>query len=246
MATLRGPGGCPWDHEQTHESILPQLIEEAYEFIDAVESKNDPHTMEELGDLLLHIVFHAQIATDRGAFNINQVIEGLCDKLIRRHPHVFGKTKVKNADEVMVNWDEIKSQEKKNHTGQSLLDSVPKGLPALFQAFKLSKKASKVGFDWKKITGVVDKIEEEIEELKEALKNKKQNAITDEVGDLFFSLANLCRFIKVNPEEALRKSNKKFRNRFSNMEKQIKKSKKNPSKLSEKEWNNLWNKAKKK
>lgn len=251
MAILRGPEGCPWDHEQTHQSIIPQLIEETYELIDAIESKNNLHLCEELGDLLLHVVFHAQMASDNGTFTIHDVVSGLSQKLIRRHPHVFGLLKVRNAGDVIKNWDKIKAKEKKNHTGKSFLDSVPKGLPALFQAFKLSKKASKAGFDWKgpisrKREDVSKKIEEEIQELKEALKHKNQKEIEHEVGDLFFALTNLCRFIGVQPEETLRAANNRFRHRFGMMEKKIKMKRRSPKKLTPHEWNDLWEEAKKK
>ncbi len=246
MAILRGPEGCPWDHEQTHQSIIPQLIEEAYELIEAIESKNDPHLCEELGDLLLHVLFHAQMASDRGAFDIDQVVEGLTNKLIRRHPHVFGEVKVKSAGEVMMNWDQIKAGEKKTHVRDSYLDGVPKALPALFQAYKLSRKASKLGFDWEKKEDVFEKIEEELDELKQTLKNKDQEEQEHEIGDLFFALANYCRFLKIQPEEALRKTNNRFRSRFFFMEQEIKKLQKNPKKLNSAQWDKLWKNAKKK
>lgn len=246
MAILRGPEGCPWDHEQTHQSIIPQLIEEAYELIDAIESKNDSHFCEELGDLLLHVLFHAQMASDRGAFDIEKVVEGLTSKLIRRHPHVFGEVKVKTAGEVMVNWDQIKAGEKKAYTRASYLDGVPRALPSLFQSYKLSRKASKLGFDWEKKEDVFEKIEEELGELKQALRNKNQKELEHEMGDLFFALANLSRFLKIQPEEALRKTNNRFRNRFFLMEQEIKKSRKNPKKLKAPQWDKLWTNAKKK
>lgn len=245
MAILRGPEGCPWDQEQTHQSILPQLIEETYEFIDAVEKKNDPHIREELGDLLLHFVFHAQMAHDRKAFDVEEVINGLCEKLVRRHPHVFGDISVKNSGEVIENWDTIKANEKKNHDGTSLLDSVPQSLPALAQAFKLSKKVAKVGFDWNHPDDVLKKIEEEIGELREALKSKNQTEIENEMGDLLFSISNWCRFLKIDPETALRHTNSRFRNRFSDMEKNILATKTDMKKLSSTEWDQLWKQAKK-
>lgn len=246
MAILRGPEGCPWDHEQTHQSIIPQLIEETYELIDAIESKNDTHLCEEVGDLLLHVLFHAQMASDRGVFDIHQVVEGLTNKLVRRHPHVFGDVKVSSAGEVMVNWDQIKAGEKKALKRVSHLDGVPRQLPALFQAYKLSRKASKLGFDWEKKEDVFEKIEEELGELKDALKNKNHEEWEHEMGDLFFALANLCRFLKIEPEEALRHTNNRFRNRFSVMEQKIKKSKKNPKNLKPNQWDKLWKTAKKK
>jgi len=246
MSILRGPQGCPWDHEQTHFTIIPQLIEEAYELIEAIESKNDAHFCEELGDLLLHVIFHAQMAHDRGAFDIEEVVKGLSEKLVRRHPHVFADESAKDADEVMVNWDKIKAGEKKTHKIASYLDAVPKGFPALLQSYKISKKASKVGFDWKKKEDVFPKIEEEIAELKVAIKGKKKNEIEHEIGDLFFALSSLARKYGVEPEEALRKSNTRFRNRFLAMEKSIKKTNKKMEKLKPAEWEKLWEKAKKK
>lgn len=245
MARLRGPGGCPWDHEQTHQSIVPQLIEETYEAIGAIESNNMPNLCEELGDLMLHIVFHAQIASETDDFTAEDILKGLNAKLIRRHPHVFGDAEVKDSAEVMKNWDEIKATEKKNHTGNSLLDSIPTALPALFQSFKLSKKASKSGFDWKKAEDVFEKIEEEIRELKEAVRYQKSDNIEEEMGDLFFALANLSRHLSVQPEEALRRSNQKFRKRFSSMEKIISQKGQTMDKLSLNEWNDLWETAKK-
>lgn len=245
MARLRGPGGCPWDHEQTHESIVPQLIEETYEAIGAIDEKNWPHLCEELGDLLLHIVFHSQMASETKDFTIDDVVTGLAAKLVRRHPHVFGDTKVKDAGEVIQNWDKIKAGEKKNQKMESALDNIPKALPALMQAYKLTKKASKMGFDWEKTEQVLEKVDEEIREIKAAVKNKNQDEITDEIGDLFFSLANLCRFLKVAPEEALRKSNEKFRKRFTVMEKMILVQNKKMEEMNLKELDNLWEQAKK-
>ncbi|MBI2338811.1 MAG: nucleoside triphosphate pyrophosphohydrolase [Deltaproteobacteria bacterium] len=246
MAILRSPGGCPWDHQQTHQSIAPQLIEECYEVLDAIENKNDPHLCEELGDLLLHVLFHAQIGRDEKSFDIDDVVNEISAKLIRRHPHVFGGIKVSGAEEVVSNWDKIKANEAKKHKGDSYLDPVPKSLPALFQAFKLSKKASKIGFDWNKTDEVLQKIDEEIGELKKAVKSKNRNNLEHEVGDLFFALANLCRFIKIQPEEVLQKANNRFRARFSAMEKQIRLKKKKMEQLTAKEWDALWNDAKKK
>lgn len=245
MSELRGPKGCPWDREQTHESILPQLIEESYEVISAVDDKNYPHLCEELGDLLLHIIFHSQMASEKKNFTIDDVINGITAKLIRRHPHVFGDVKVENAGEVVKNWDEIKAGEKKKHKGESYLDSVPKALPPLLQAYQLTKKASKQGFDWEKTDDVIEKIDEEINEIKEAHSRKNSNEIRNEIGDLFFALVNLCRFLKVQPEEALRQANEKFRKRFKIMEKKIQLKKKNMADMTLKELDRLWDEAKK-
>lgn len=244
MAKLREPGGCPWDHEQTHESILPQLLEETYEVMSAVDDKNAPHLCEELGDLLLHLCFHAQIASEKNHFTMEDVVKGILEKLIRRHPHVFGDVKVENASDVIKNWDAIKAQEEKKHKGTTYLDSVPRALPSLMQAYKLSKKASKVGFDWKNTSDVIQKINEEIEELKQAMKANDKENLEHEVGDLFFALANLCRFIHIQPEEALRKANHRFRDRFAWMEKTIQQKDQKMDILSAPEWDELWNQAK--
>ncbi|MDO8519899.1 MAG: nucleoside triphosphate pyrophosphohydrolase [Deltaproteobacteria bacterium] len=245
MARLRGPGGCPWDHEQTHESIVPQLIEETYEAIGAIDAKNWPHLCEEVGDLLLHLLFHSQIASETKDFTINDVVTGLTAKLVRRHPHVFGDTKVKDAGEVIKNWDKIKAGEKKNQKMESALDNIPRALPALMQAYKLTKKASKMGFDWEKTEDVLKKVDEEIREIKEAVKTKNQEEIAGEIGDLFFSLANLCRFLQVPPEEALRTSNEKFRKRFGTMEKTIREQGKKMEEMNLSELDSVWNQIKK-
>ena len=245
MARLRAPGGCPWDREQTHETILPKLVEESYELIAAVESKNNDHVREELGDLLLHVLFHSQIARDEGTFEINDVIRILSEKLIRRHPHVFADVTVKDSDEVMKNWDTIKAGEKKKKPDESLFDSVPQSFPALLEAHKLNKKAAKVGFDWKKTDDVLAKIEEEIGEFREELRTKNGEGLEHEMGDLLLALANLCRFIDVQPEEALRKANGRFRKRFHLMEKKIEAEGKKMETLSPEEWDRYWTEAKK-
>lgn len=245
MARLRAPGGCPWDREQTHESILPKLIEESYELISAVESENNDHVREELGDLLLHIVFHSQIAKDEGAFQIDDVIRTLSEKLVRRHPHVFGDVTVKDSREVIKNWDEIKAAEKEKKPDEGLFDSVPRSFPALLEANKLNKKAAKVGFDWKKTDDVLAKIDEEIGEFREELRTKNGVGLEHEMGDLLLALANLCRFIDVQPEEALRKANGRFRRRFALMEKKIEAAGKKMENLSPQEWDRYWNQAKK-
>lgn len=245
MAKLRGPGGCPWDHEQTHESIVPQLVEETYEVIGAIDEKNMRHLCEELGDLLLHIVFHAQMAAEKDDFTMEDVIRGISEKLVRRHPHVFADTKVKDAAEVKKNWDLIKADEKKHHTGASLLDEVPKSLPALLQASKLGKKASKAGFDWKIIDDALLKLGEELDEIKRACKNSDQNNMREEFGDLLFSICNICRFLHINPEEALRTTNNKFRRRFATIEDQLKKNHQSMQDKTLPELDALWEEAKK-
>ncbi len=236
---------CPWDKEQTHDSLIPYMIEETYEVIDTIRSKDKKHLEEELGDLLLQVVFHAELATQSGDFNIDDVCRGITQKLIRRHPHVFGDTNVSSADDVIKNWDQIKQEEKKNQQ-DSYLESVPKSLPALFQSYKLCKKASKVGFDWPETQNVFDKIEEEFRELREAITEKNSDSIRHELGDILFSISNLCRFLKAEPEEALQECNGRFRKRFELMEQNINQQGLKMDALTLKEWDQFWNEAKKK
>lgn len=244
MQELRSPTGCPWDKEQNHQSILNSLIEEAYEFIDAAQVENYEHMCEELGDVLLQIVFHAQMAKEENHFTIDDVVNGISEKMIRRHPHVFKNNQLESADEVSKQWDEIKELETKNYSHKSILDSVPRSLPGLFEAFKLTKKASKQGFDWNQTQEVLNKIDEEILELKAAVQDADQTNIKEEIGDLFFTLANLCRFVNVNPEEAINLTNVKFRNRFQLMEQELVKKKLDPKNLTLEEWDSLWESAK--
>lgn len=248
MKRLRSPnGGCPWDLEQDHKTLKQYLIEETYEVLDAIDM-NDPRELrEELGDVLLQVVFHAQIADDNKQFNIEDVAKEISDKMVRRHPHVFGDTIVDGSGEVLKNWDEIKKIEKagKAKVEKSILDSVSKNLPALFENFKISKKVAKQGFEWKKPSDVFDKIAEEITEVKVAIKRKKKNEIEEELGDLLFAVSNLCRVHKINPEIALRAANQKFRRRFAGMEKRIKDEKRSFKELTFKAWNELWEKVKK-
>jgi len=224
IAILRSPGGCPWDREQTHQSIRKHLIEEAYEVLETIDD-DDPEAMcEEMGDLLMQVMLHAQIAEDDGDFTIDDIILGLNEKLIRRHPHVFGTKSASTGDEAVVNWDQIKLEEKKEKgidmEGKSLLDGIPRGLPSLMVAYELSKKASKVGFDWDHVKHVYAKIEEELEEVKEA---ESKEHVKEEIGDLLFAVANLARFLKLDPEEALALTNRKFKQRFQYIEKTLNK-----------------------
>mgnify|MGYP005839563773 CR=1 FL=1 len=220
---------CPWDREQTNESIKAATIEEAYEVVEAIEKKNYNELKNELGDLLLHVVFHTIIASESDGFTIDDVIDGIQSKLIRRHPHVFGEVKVSGAEEVKKNWEEIKLDEGRN----SVLDGVPEMLPALQRAHRLQEKASKVGFDWEKKEDVWKKVIEEIEEMHEIEKVKSQklkakseeeiyNQLENEIGDVFFALVNYSRFLDINPENALRKTNSKFIRRFKYVEEKIK------------------------
>ncbi|HVJ44819.1 MAG TPA: nucleoside triphosphate pyrophosphohydrolase [Luteolibacter sp.] len=221
MHRLRAPGGCPWDAEQTHESLVPNLIEEAYESIDAIQRSDHEHLKEELGDLLLQVVFHSEIAGETGRFDFDEVARGISEKLVRRHPHVFGKSEVGGTEGVLKQWDEIKRAEK-GDLEQPYLYGVGKGLPGLMRAAKLQKKAAKVGFDWPVETGVISKIHEELLELQGAIDAQDMEGISEELGDLLFSVVNLARFRKVDPEILMATANAKFETRFTNMEKLLK------------------------
>ena len=220
MARLRRPkDGCPWDLEQTIDSIKSHLIEEAYEALDAMESGNREHLAEELGDVLLQIVFQSQIASEEGSFNFADVAQGISDKLIRRHPHIFGDVKVADSKEVLRNWDAIKKTE--NKARESALDGVPKHTPPLHRAYQLQKRAARVGFDWSDIQDVYAKLDEEIVELKEAVAAKDRRHILEELGDVLFSVVNIARFVKVDPAYAIELTNAKFSRRFRIVENEI-------------------------
>jgi MazG family protein len=231
MSRLRAPEGCPWDREQTHESILSCLIEESYEFVDAVERKDFPNMREELGDLLLQVVFHAEMAREAGTFSIEEVVSGIAEKLVRRHPHVFAEVAgVDSADKVAVQWDEIKKQEKGAEKEKALgaLGEIPKHLPALLKALKISKRAVKAGFEWPDWTGVAAKVREELAEFEAEVPEKisgaplsaeNRDALEMELGDLLFSVVNLGRVFDIDPERALARTNAKFTGRFQAMEK---------------------------
>jgi len=244
MERLRGDSGCPWDREQNRESLKPYLLEETYELLEAIEKEDIGEIKEELGDLLLQVVFHAEIARERGEFNIEQVLEILADKLVRRHPHVFGTESSKTAQEVLKRWEMIKRKEKKYQKRKSVLDGVPKELPALIRANLLQGRASRAGFDWQEQEEVWEKVQEELEELKQSLQEKKRERIEAELGDLFFSLVNLARFVKIDPEGALRKTNLRFYQRFHFMERKAKKKNKTFNSLSLLEMDKLWEEAK--
>lgn len=208
---------CPWDMEQTHDSIKAATLEETYELIEAIDQKDYPELKAELGDLLLHIVFHSAIGEDNKTFNTEQVIDSICEKLIRRHPHVFGDVEVKDTKEILKNWEEIKLTEGRD----SVLEGVPKQLPGLARAYRLQEKASKVGFDWEKKEDVWKKVIEEIEEMHEMEAEGNMTKLEEEFGDVFFALTNYARFLGINPENALRLTNEKFIKRFSYVEKKI-------------------------
>ena len=223
MRTLRAPDGCPWDIKQTHETLKSDLIEEAYEVIDAIEGGDPSELEEELGDLLLQVVFHAQISADAGEFQFDQVADGISDKLIRRHPHVFGEVEVANADEVLQNWDAIKKTEKQaeGDAPKSIVAGIPKHLPALQKAHQIQKRAARAGFDWDNIDDVFAKLHEEIDEVKEAISRNHEDDIKDELGDLLFSVVNVSRYLGHNPEELLNQNIKKFVARFQFVEDQV-------------------------
>lgn len=220
MRKLRAPGGCPWDAEQTHESLTRYLLEETYEVIEAIDEKSPQHLKEELGDLLLQPVFHAAIAEESGDFNIDDIINTLCDKLIRRHPHVFGDLEIKDSNAQVENWEQIKKLEKGDER-PSALSGVPADLPALMKAHKISEKASRVGFDWEHADQVFAKVMEELHEFEEAWSGGNTTRMEEEMGDLLFAIANLGRFLKLNPEEALRKTINRFQKRFSFVETEL-------------------------
>lgn len=244
IAVLRGENGCPWDKQQTHSTLTSPLIEEAYEVIEAIDAGNPSKLKEELGDLLMQVMLHAQIATDEGEFDICDVIESITEKLIRRHPHVFSDLEVEDAKEVLSNWEAIKRTEEGYQDRKSFLDGIPAQLPGLLRARKIQSKASRVGFDWKHAEEVLPKIQEELDELKDCLNLNDQSAIEMEIGDLLFSIVNLSRFLNVEPEDALRKTNAKFIRRFKMIEDEIEKQGKSFDDFDLEGLDELWEKAK--
>jgi tetrapyrrole methylase family protein/MazG family protein len=243
MRRLRGPGGCPWDAEQTHESLTRYLLEESYEVIEAIESKSPSHLQEELGDLLLQPVFHAAIAEESGRFTINDVIQTLCTKLIRRHPHVFGDMNIRDSNAQIENWERIKKSEK-GEERKSALSGVPPQLPALLKAQKITEKAARVGFDWEHVDQVVAKVMEELHEFEEAMALKDNERMEAELGDLLFAIVNLGRFMSINPEEALRKTIRRFQKRFEHVECSLNDQGKHMQETSLNEMDLLWEEAK--
>jgi tetrapyrrole methylase family protein / MazG family protein len=245
IAALRGPNGCPWDKKQTHESLKKYLIEETYEVIDAINKEDENLLVEELGDVLLQVMLHAQIGEDEGYFSIDDVIEGISNKMVRRHPHVFGDEKADNSDEVVTLWDEIKKKEKgeQNH---SILDGIGLEIPNLIRAYELQKKAAKVGFDWDDVHPALEKVQEEIQELKEEMKKGPghNKELMSEFGDILFALVNVARFLNIQPEEALFSTNEKFKRRFQFIEEQVTKSGKSFDDFSLEQLDEFWNEAK--
>jgi tetrapyrrole methylase family protein/MazG family protein len=251
VAELRGGNGCPWDREQTRETLKPMLIEEAYEVLDALDSEDPVELKEELGDLLFQVVFHAQISKERGEFSLADIIDRSYEKMVRRHPHIFGDADLKTSEDVLKNWEDIKAAEKGipsaslPESERSLLDGIPSKLPALHRAYQMTSKASRVGFDWEKLEDILQKLQEEADELLEARKRQESRKIADEVGDLLFVAVNVARFLGVDPETALGRSNQKFHRRFRHIESAIKQQGRELKNASLAEMDALWNEAKK-
>jgi MazG family protein len=256
QARLRAPNGCPWDVEQTHRTLRTYLIEEAYEVLEALESGDDAKFAEELGDLLLQVVFHAQIATEEKRFTAADVVREIHQKMVRRHPHVFGEKRAKDATEVLKNWEQIKAEERRaqkqqgtgpsetSHAPASLLDGIPHTLPAVMQGFQLTRRASRIGFDWDDVEGVIAKLQEELSELGAARTARSSEQIEDELGDVLFAAVNLARFLKVDPEIALKRTNAKFTSRFKEMERLARASGRTLADVPRSEMELLWERAK--
>ena len=280
MACLRGPGGCPWDREQTFDSIKPYTLEETYEVLEAIDNRDWDELPGELGDLLLQVLFYAQMAKDQGTFSINEVLDRLSDKLVDRHPHVFGDVKAETSSEVLRNWEALKAEEKKkrleagggksaqkDEKPESVLAGISAAMPALLEAHKLSSRASRVGFDWPNVQGLFEKLREETEELQEQLKEfpapgprppgqgvagagrpqideDLRDRLEGELGDIFFVLVNIARYLSLDPESALKKTNRKFKRRFQWMEDHLQASGRSPQEASMEELESLWQRAK--
>jgi MazG family protein len=254
MATLRGPNGCPWDKQQDFNSLKPMLVEEVYEVLEAIDNQDFDGLAEELGDLLLHVIFHAQLGKEAGQFDITTVIEKISEKLVRRHPHVFGSESASTPEEVIKNWESIKAQEKaeklKNRTPEqrSLLEGIPSKLPAIHEAHQISSRAARVGFDWPDIEGIFDKLQEEVHELKEVISaggdDTQRERLEDEIGDMLFVMVNIARYLKIDSESALKRANRKFKARFRYMEGELAKLGKSLEETSLEEMEVLWQKAK--
>lgn len=242
VSILRAPGGCPWDAEQDHKSLRRALLEESCEVIEAINEEDPEHLKEELGDVLLQVVFHADIEREDGRFDLEAVADGVCKKLIFRHPHVFGDVEVQDSNQVLVNWDQLKRQEKAQETYTDTLTAVAKSLPALWRAEKVQKKAKKAGFDWPDCNGAVDKLSEELAELQEAM--AQGTNIEEELGDLLFSVVNVSRFLKTDPEQALNAATEKFISRFAQVEKMALSEGKDMAQMSLEELDKLWERAK--
>ena len=247
IARLRAPGGCPWDREQTHESLKTTAIEEAYEVVEAIDAKDDRELAGELGDLLLQVVFQAQIAEERGAFTVAEVAARVADKMVRRHPHVFAGETAEDPDAVLRNWEAIKAAERaaRGKGDESMLDSVSRSIPAVMEAFQMTTKAARVGFDWPAVEGALEKLDEETGELRSALAGGGAHAaLNEEVGDLLFVAVNVARMLGVDPEAALKAANRKFRRRFRHVEDGLKAQGRKPVEATLLEMDALWDEAK--
>ena len=250
IARLRAPGGCPWDREQTHDTLKPMMLEEAYEVVEAIDEGNDDEFVGELGDLLLQVVFHSQIATEENRFTVAEVIERIASKMVRRHPHVFAEDTAQTAGEVLRNWEAIKEAELaakgKRAEDASMLDSVSSNLPAVMEAFQMTTKVSRVDFDWPDVESVIEKLDEEVDELKQAVANDQatHQEKAGEVGDLLFVAVNVARLLGIDPESALKASNRKFRRRFRYIEDSLRKQGRKPSDSDHIEMDSLWDEAK--
>lgn len=251
METLRGEKGCPWDKQQTRETLKPMLIEEAYEVLEAIDNADSSELKEELGDLLFQIIFHARIAQERNEFHLADIIDRLHEKMVRRHPHIFGGADFKTPQDVLKNWEDIKAAERgvpstlSPESKKSLLDGIPQNMPALYRANQMTAKASRVGFDWPDLEGILAKIDEETDELRQAHASMDTQAMAEEVGDLLFVVVNAARFVGVDPESALRRSNRKFERRFRHMESRIKQQGRRLQDATLQEMDALWEEAKK-
>jgi MazG family protein len=247
MSRLRSPGGCPWDREQDFDTIKPYLLEETYEVLDAIDARDWRSLSQELGDLLLEAVFFAQMAAERNLFRIEDSLDSINEKLVRRHPHVFGTASAETAGEVKRRWDEIKAGERAlaGRSEEGMLESVPRALPALVEAAQLTSRAAGVGFDWENADQVLEKLREELAELAEARARAAPEELEDELGDLLFVLVNLARFLKVDAEQALRRTNRKFRDRFGYLERKLAEAGRSPAGASLDEMESLWQEAKK-
>ncbi len=244
LKQLRGENGCPWDIEQTHESLKPCLIEEAYEVVDAIDKKDKESLREELGDLLLQVIFHANLAEEKGWFDLKDIIESVSEKMIYRHPHVFSDSNAKNLSQALTTWEKMKKNEKKIFSYTQTMKDIPEVLPALMRSYKVQKKAADAGFDWDSIEGAFEKIKEEMGELMEISNCQNHKKKREEVGDLLFSIVNASRFLNIEPEDALRSTIRKFISRFSYIETSVKRSGKELKEMNLDEMETLWEESK--
>lgn len=243
MTRLRSPEGCPWDRKQTLPDLKPYVIEEAYEVVDAIDRDERAALMEEIGDLLLQAVFITELTREEGTFDVYDSITAIHDKLVRRHPHVFGDVVAHDAEQVLINWEKLKRDERQAEN-KSVLSGVPQSMPALLKASRLTEKAARVGFDWRRTEDVFDKLDEEMAELREAVASGETSKMEDEIGDLLFTIANIARKVNVNAEEALQSTNRKFMRRFESMESQVREQGRNLDQLELEEMDHLWDEAK--